>query len=92
MELIGLAIDEGRRRLRQRVRKGKKGEVSPLLPFRRVHLSAAEDVLYILHGKPTQPVEVAPRVDLSGLRDKELDDFNRFIARVTRGDGAGGQT
>ncbi len=55
-----------------------------------MHLAAAQDVLDRLHGKPTQPVEVAPQVDLSHLSDKELDDFNRLLARVLPGEGAGG--
>ncbi len=80
--LIAGAIAEGHRRLKDR-RKKVQG-------LRRVHLAAAQDVLDRLHGKPTQPVEVVPRVDLSHLTDKELDDFNRLLARVLPGDGSDG--
>ncbi len=47
-----------------------------------MHLAAAQDVLDRLHGKPTQSVEVAPRVDLSHLSDKELKDLGRLLERV----------
>jgi hypothetical protein len=79
--LIGAAIEEGRRRLRTR---GKDG-------IRRVHLAAAQEVLDRLHGRPTQPMEVLPPVDMSRLSDKELDTLNRLIARVIPSDGARGQ-
>jgi hypothetical protein len=80
IELIGAVIEEGRRRLRKR---GKDG-------IERVHLAAAQEVLDRLHGRPTQPLETLPRVDFSGLSDKELETLNRLLARVIPGDGSGG--
>ncbi len=52
-----------------------------------VRLRAAQEVLDRLHGKPTQPLEVAPPVDVSGLTITEQQQLDRLLARVL-GDGA----
>jgi len=54
-----------------------------------VRLRAAQEVLDRLHGKPTQPLEVAPPVDVSGLTITEQHQLDRLLARVL-GDGARG--
>ncbi len=54
-----------------------------------VRLRAAQEVLDRLHGKPTQPLEVAPPVDVSGLSIEEQKQLESLLARVL-GDGARG--
>ncbi len=53
-----------------------------------VWLRAAQDVLDRLHGKPTQPFEEVPPVDVSGLSTEEMETLDRLLARVLP-DGAG---
>ncbi len=47
-----------------------------------VPLRAVQDILDRLRGKPTQPIEVVPPVDLSHLSDKELKDLGHLLDRV----------
>ncbi len=54
-----------------------------------VRLRAAQEVLDRLHGKPTQPLEVAPPVDVNGLTIEEKKQLDNLLARVL-GDGARG--
>jgi hypothetical protein len=54
-----------------------------------VRLRAAQEVLDQLHGKPTQPLEVAPPVDVSRLTIEEKKQLDNLLARVL-GDGARG--
>jgi hypothetical protein len=57
----------------------------------QVRLRAAQEVLERLHGNPTQPLEVAPPVDVSGLTITEQQQLDRLLARVLR-DAARGNT
>ncbi len=52
-------------------------------------IRAAEIILDRLHGKPTQPLEVVPPVDVSGLTIEEQKQLESLLARVL-GDGARG--
>ena len=54
-----------------------------------VRLRAAQEVLDRLHGKPAQPVDRVPPVDVSGLKIEEQQHLDRLLARVL-GDGARG--
>lgn len=47
-----------------------------------VGLRAAQDILDRLHGKATQPIEVAPPVDVSGLTDQELQTLDRLLTKI----------
>ncbi len=52
-------------------------------------IRAAEIILDRLHGKPTQPVEQAPPIDVSKLTDDELATLNTLLSRVVVADGSG---
>ncbi len=52
-------------------------------------IRAAEIILNRLHGKPTQPIQQVPPVDVSGLSPEEMETLDHLLARVL-GDGAGG--
>ncbi len=54
-----------------------------------VRVRAAQDILDRLHGKPTQPIQQVPPVDVSGLTPEEMETLDHLLARVL-GDGAGG--
>lgn len=52
-------------------------------------IRAAEIIMNRLHGKPTQPVEELPAVDVTGLTDDELSTLNSLLSRVLGPGGAG---
>ncbi len=52
-------------------------------------IRAAEIILDRLHGRPTQPTEHVPAVDLSQLTDDEIHLLDSLLSRVLGADGAG---
>ncbi len=76
-ELIGLIVEQGRAKLLR-----KDGRVRITGKVDRLHLAAAQDILDRLHGKPTQPTEQVPTVDVSTLSDEELSTLDSLRSRV----------
>lgn len=56
-----------------------------------IQLRAAQEILDRLHGKPTQPVQQLPPIDVSNLSEEELETLDRLLARVSTCNGTGGQ-
>ncbi len=49
---------------------------------------AAETILFSLHGKPVQPTQALPSVDLSKLSEEETIQLADLLSRVVSRDGA----